>query len=209
MKIRSALLLSLAIGSLGASGPVAARTRQHPGHGTVQPSPDAAGPVPYLLAARTAAGAGRYGQASDSLGRAETRLLNDAAASPDSAPPFLRRALSDVAAARASSARGQRTPTVQAINDALLALEPQPFASAADRMPAPPVDLPPMPPPPAVLYRSEPGRWQLHGAQSVWIEPQAVPQPVSVRPVVPSREVWNGDRWVLVPEHFAGTEIAR
>ena len=220
MMVRSALLLTLAVGSVGVSNPIRARTPHRGGHRTAE----AAGPVPYLLRARAAAASGRYGQASDALGGAETRLLNDGAAPPDRAPPFLQRALSDVVAARASAVRGQRTATIEAIDDALLALEPQPLASAMQPTPSSPVapvtaaaaqpaplEMPAFAPsrPPAALYRLEPGHWQLREAQSVWVEPQTVLQPVSVEPVVPAREVWNGDRWVLAPEHFADTETAR
>ncbi len=223
------LLLTVATVAAGLPDPATAQTPFARGKHAYRPSPrssvsaaDGSGPVVYLLAARSVTEAARYGQASDALGRAETRLLNDVAAMPDRAPPNLQRALADVKAARGSVAVGQRTLTIQAINDALLALEGQPVASVAAPDAAPPIELLPpsvqptplpvaasLPPPPSVLYRLEPGHWQLRRAESVWIAPQTVPQPVSVQPVVASREVWNGDRWVLVPEHFAGTEIAR
>ncbi len=105
----------------------------------------------------------------------------DASATPDRAPPFSQRALSDVVAARASAARGQRLVTIEAINDALLALAPRPLASAPDPAPslAPvrsaiaqpaPLSMPGLTPsrPPPALYRLEPGHWQLSGAKSVW-----------------------------------------
>lgn len=79
--------------------------------------------------------------------------------------------------------------------------------AAASPPPSPPLTMPI--PPPAVLYRLEAGHWQLQGARSVWVEPQSIPQRVSVEPLVPSRQVWIGDRWILVPEHFANTEIPR
>ena len=181
------------------------------------------GPVGNLLAARSATEAARYGDASEALGRAETRLLNDVSAIHAMPPPLRQRALTDVRAARGTAAARQRTPTLQAINDALLTLgfqdtviagavvaPPLPSIQAPDMVarPAPyPVISPaPLPPPASVLYRLDPGHWQLRGAQSVWVEAQTIPQPVSVQPVVAPREVWNGDRWVLVPEHFAGTE---
>lgn len=229
MNALPALLLTVATVAAGQPDLATAQTAYARGNHAYRPpsrSPvsaaDGSGPVAYLLAARSATDAARYGQASDALGRAETRLLNDAAAMSGRAPPNLQRALTDVKAARGSAAAGQRTPTIQAIDDALLALEVPPVASVAAPGAVTPIELLPpsarptplpvaasLPPPPSVLYRLEPGRWQLRGAESVWIAPQTVPQPVSVQPVLASREVWNGDRWVLVPEHFAGTEIAR
>ena len=181
------------------------------------------GPVGNLLAARLATEAARYGDASEALGRAETRLLNDVSAIHAMPPPLLQRALTDVRAAREKAAARQRTPTLQAINDALLALGSQNTAiagpvggpplpsiqgpdQAARPAPYPVVSPAPLPPTASVLYRLDPGHWQLRGAQSVWVDPQTIPQPVSVQPVVAPREVWNGDRWILVPEHFAGTE---
>ena len=181
------------------------------------------GPVGYLLSARAATRASRYPAAGEALGRAETRLLNDAAAIEGYPPPFLQRALADVQAARRSAGSRQQTSTLQTIDDALLALDiqgqsavaspaavppPEPFLVAPA---SPPLSPPPtmLTPPPAVLYRLEPGHWQLQGARSVWVEAQSIPQPVSVEPLVPSRQVWNGDRWILVPEHFVNTEIPR
>jgi len=229
MNALPALLLTVATVAAVLPDPATAQTPSARGNHAYRPSSrspvavaDGSGPVAYLLAARSATDAARYGQASAALGRAETRLLNDAAAMPDRTPPFLQRALADVKAARGSVAVGQRTPTIQAINDALLALEVRPVASVAAPGAVTPIELLPpsarptplpvsasLPPPPSVLYRLEPGHWQLRGAESVWIAPQTVPQPVSVQPVLASREVWNGDRWVLVPDHFASTEIAR
>lgn len=225
-----ALLLTVAAATASFSGFATAQTAYSRGHrpyrSVSRPSLSVAadsGPVGYLLAARSATEAARYVAASEALGRAETQLLNDAAVIHEMPPPFLQRALTDVKAARGSAAAGQRTPTLQAINDALLALEvqPEPLSSAAAITPppmqfrAPPAQPAPypvattLPPPAAVLYRLEPGHWQLRRAQSVWVEAQTVPQPVSVQPVLAPREVWNGDRWVFVPEHFAGTEISQ
>ncbi len=229
MNALPALLLTVVTVAAGLPDPATAQTAYARGNHAYRPSSrspvsaaDGSGPVAYLLAARSVTYAARYGQASDALGRAETRLLNDAAAMPDRAPPNLQRALADVKAARGSVAVGQRTLTIQAIDDALLALEVQPVASIAAPGAATPIELLPLsaqptrlpvagslPPPPSVLYRLEPGHWRLRGAESVWIAPQTLPQPVSIQPVLASREVWYGDRWELVPEHFAGTEIAR
>ena len=191
MVIRTALLLTVAIASFAESAPVMAGTPHQLGDRMVETASDTAGPVPYLLTARTAAKSGRYGQTSDALGRAETRLLNDASATPDRAPPFLQRALSDVVAARAGAARGQRIVTIEAINDALLALAPRPLASATDPAPslAPvksaiaqpaPLSMQGLTPsrPPPELWRLEPGHWQWSGPKSVWVNPQIVPQRV-------------------------------
>lgn len=218
--------VATAVASLGLSQIATARPRHahYPRPLSIATS-DGSGPVAYLLDARSAISASQYVRASEALGRAETRLLNDATISPSQTPPYLQRALADVAAARATALRHQPTPTVRAINDALLALEPKALSQTAEITLPDPITLlpvakppllrsspstllPPIPPAPAILYRLDPGHWQLHGATSVWIEPQSVPQPVSTLPVVASREVWNGDKWVVVPEHFAGTEIA-
>lgn len=230
MNAFSALLLTAAALTAGLSGPSQAQTAYSRVHRAARPASQPSlsvavdsSPISYLLAARSDVVAARYDAASEALGRAETRLLNEAAVIHAMPPPFLQRALTDVQAARGSAASRQCTPTLQAINDALLALEVQPAPAVAEVTSAPPQTqllAPPAPaapypvtaapsPPAAVLYRLEPGHWQLRGAQSVWVEPQTVPQPVSVQPLVPPREVWNGDRWVLVPEHFAGMETAQ
>ena len=121
MNMGSALLFTAAIGSLGTSASAdAARIRHHP-KATAPLASETSGAVQYLFTARAAVRSGRYGQSIEALGRAETRLLNDAAVLQDSAPPFLGKAISDVAAARATAARAERISTIQAINDALLA----------------------------------------------------------------------------------------
>lgn len=231
MHMRLVLLLTAAIGTSHAADAAPARSRygreappphlSHPVALSVSATP---GPSAYLLEARSAVQAGRYMRADDALGKAETRLLNDAAVAPDRTPPFVHQAIGDIYSARLSAAHRQRMPAVRAINAALLALEPQPVALVPPPPPIAPIELLPQvtiatapraappavviaaspPPPPAVLYRLEPGHWQLHGAESVWIEPQTMLQPVSVRPIVPARQVWTGDKWVFVPEHFAG-----
>ncbi len=222
------LALATAVAALGISETAIARPRhaRNPLPLSVATS-DGSGPVVYLLDARSAVSASQYARVSKALGRAETRLLNDAAISPNRTPPYLQRALTDVASARATATRHQPTPTVRAINDALLALEPIAASQSAEITPSEPIGLLPVAsspslqsspviptqpaqptPAPAILYRLDPGHWQLHGSTSVWIEPQSVPQPVSTLPVVAAREVWNGDKWVVVPEHFAGTEIS-
>lgn len=174
-----------------------------------------AGPVFHLITARSDVEAGRTRLGLDHLGLAETRLLNDRAATPGVRPEPFQRALTDVSAARAFASRGQRVAAIDAINDALRSLQSAEAATFAPVMTGRPLQLlepmngpaqsmPPAPPPPAVLYRLLPGHWQLRGAESVWVEPQSVPQPVSVETIVPSREIWNSDRWVPVPEHFTG-----
>ena len=174
-----------------------------------------AGPVFHLITARSDVEAGRTRLGLDHLGLAETRPLNDRAATPGLRPEPFQRALTDLSAARAFASRGQRVAAIDAINDALRSLQSAEVATLAPVMNGRPLQLlepmngpaqsmPPAPPPPAVLYRLFPGHWQLRGAESVWVEPQSVPQPVSVETIVPSREIWNGDRWVLVPEHFTG-----
>ena len=63
---------------------------------------------------------------------------------------------------------------------------------------------------PTVLYRLDLGHWHScrdHEASGSSRNP--VPQPVSALRAVPSRQVWNGDRWVAVPGHFVGTEISQ
>lgn len=194
-----------------------ARPQRLSSAGLLEPSRDS-GSISHLLAARSSAVASRYRDTLDQLGLAETRLLNDRSAahgqSPDS---LLHRALIDVAAARSSAARQQRFPTIDAINDALLSLEraAQPRAAATFAAPfSQPSQfqvLPEVAPDglPTSLYRLEPGHWQLQGAESVWVPPQSVPQPVSVQPIVSARRVWDGDRWVLVPEHFAGSDVSQ
>ena len=222
------LALATAVAALGISETAVARPRhaRYPLPQSVATS-DGSGPVVYLLDARSAVSASQYARASEALGRAETRLLNEAAISPNLTPPYLQRALTDVAAARATATRHQPSPTVRAINDALLALEPRAASQSAEVTTSEPIGLLPVTssppfqsspvistpsaqptPAPAILYRLDPGHWQLHGAASVWVDPQSVPQPVSTLPVVAAREVWNGDKWVVVPEHFAGTEIS-
>ena len=227
MNVRPALLATALVVVAGLSArasaePFGARSH-HPDRSASRQDVAEAGPVGYLLAARAATRASRYPAAGEALGRAETRLLNDAAATNGYPPPVLQRAHADVQAARRSAASRQQTPTLQTIDDALLALEsqgqsavaslaavppPEPFLVAPA---SPPLSPPPtmLTPPPAVLYRLEPGHWQLQGARSAWVEAQSIPQPVSVEPLVPSRQVWNGNRWILVPEHFVNTEIPR
>ena len=228
MTMFTRLALATAVAALGISETAIARARhaRYPLPQSVTTS-DGSGPVDYLLDARSAVSASQYARASEALGRAETRLLNDAAISPNRTPPYLQRALTDVASARATATRHQPTPTVRAINDALLALEPRAASQSAEVTTSEPIELLPVTsappfqsppfiptpsahptPAPAILYRLDPGHWQLQGATSVWADPQSVPQPVSTLPVVASREVWNGDKWVVVPEHFAGTEIS-
>lgn len=218
------LAVAVALSALALSAAANARPRHtHVRKSLSIAASDGSGPVVYLLAARSAAVAAQYASVSEALGRAETRLLNDASISPHQTPPYLRRALTDVAAARATATRHQSTPTIQFINDALLALEHKASSQSAEIAPLEvpgsssfalqpilqaPTVVSTSPDVPAVLYRLDPGHWQLHGATSVWIEPQSVPQPVTTLPVVASREVWNGDKWVVVPEHFAGTEIS-
>ena len=223
MTMFTRLALATVVAAVGISETAVARPRhaRYPLPQSVATS-DGSGPVVYLLDARSAVSASQFARASEALGRAETRLLNDAAISPNRTPPYLQRALTDVAAARATATRHEPTPTVRAINDALLALEPRAPSQSAEIRTSEPIGLLPVtsslplrsspviptPPAPTILYRLDPGHWQLHGAASVWVDPQSVPQPVSTLPVVAAREVWNGDKWVVVPEHFAGTEIS-
>lgn len=236
MPFRLVLLLTAALGMSHAAQ--AASARNH--HGRDVPTPRLShpvalsvsatrGPSAYLLEARSAVQSGRYGRADDALGKAETRLLNDAAVAQDRSPPFIHQAIGDIRLARQSTTYRQRTPAVRSINAALLALEPQPVSLVPAPPPITPVELmPPLtiaaappaappaiviaarpPPPPAALYRLEPGHWHLHDAESVWIEPQTVLQPVSIQPIAPARQVWTGDKWVFVPEHFIGPSEAR
>lgn len=172
-----------------------------------------AGPVFHLLAARSDVGSSRFRQSLDHLGLAETRLLNDQAATPSQPIASLQRALSDVSSARSYAARGLRSATIGAIDDALRSLQAGDAVVAAAgveplRVPQPPPFPMQAPIPaatqPSILYRLDPGHWQLRGSDSVWVEPQSIPQPVSTEGIIPAREVWNGERWIFVPEHFTG-----
>ena len=139
------LALATAVAALGISETAIARPRhaRYPLPQSVATS-DGSGPVVYLLDARSAVSASQYARASEALGRAETRLLNDAAISPNRTPPYLQRALTDVAAARATATRHQPTPTVRAINDALLALEPRAASQSAEITTSEPIELLPV-----------------------------------------------------------------
>ena len=170
------LALATAVAALGISETAIARARhaRYPLPQSVTTS-DGSGPVDYLLDARFAVSASQYARASEALGRAETRLLNDAAISPNRTPPYLQRALTDVASARATATRHQPTPTVRAINDALLALEPRAASQSAEVTTSEPIELLPVTssppfqsspvipapsaqptPAPAILYRLDP-----------------------------------------------------
>jgi hypothetical protein len=64
---------------------------------------------------------------------------------------------------------------------------------------------PPMMPPPAPseTFVLLPGRWQLKGAQDVWIPPDTQLRPTEYRSFLPGQYVWRDGRWNWVPAHDA------
>ena len=154
-----------------------------------------------LEAARRALEAGWTGEAQEALERAETRLLSVSAVPVQAGLPESQQAVLAIGAARRALTAHDHQSAMRAIEDALAAVT----LSAPGRSPLPASGCPPTQPasaPPIATYALLPGRWQLQGAEYVWVPPETVPRPVAYRRFVQGRYVWRGSEWIWVPAHY-------
>ncbi len=166
-------------------------------------------PRAFLLAARSAAQAGRMGEAQEALERAETRLLDWTASPSGHSRTDDQRPVVDVAQARRALAADDRPGTLVAIDDALATIggvvQTAPVAPTALSRFSPPPSLPPpvpvAPPEPTITTALLPGRWALHGAKYAWVRPDSKPRPVQSVASVPGRYVWQDRAYGWVPPH--------
>ena len=168
-------------------------------------------PVSFLEAARRALAGARTGEAQEALERAETRLL-DGTTQPSLAAPSMVPALASIRAARRALAVHDRAGAAREIDAAIAALGasaaeavvfPPPVAVATPRQPAEAEVVAAIPPgPPPVTKALLPGRWELHGAEYVWVPPDTDLRRVDERPWQEGRYVWRGSAWVWVPAHY-------
>jgi hypothetical protein len=105
-----------------------------------------------------------------------------------------------IGTARSALAAHDRQGAIRAIDDASAAV------ALADQVttPSPPPVAPrqSVPVQPIVTYALLPGRWQLQGAQYIWVPPETVPRPVAYWRYVQGRYVWRDGEWVWVPAHY-------
>lgn len=167
-------------------------------------------PLSFLEAARRALAGARTGEAQEALERAETRLL-DGTAQPGLAAPSMVPALATTRAARQALAVHDRAGAAREIDAAIAALSPSaaatafppPVAAPTPLQPAAPVVVAAIPPgPPPETKALLPGRWELHGAQYVWVPPDTDLRRVDERPWQQGRYVWRDGAWVGVPAHY-------
>jgi hypothetical protein len=157
-------------------------------------------PRAFLEAARRALEAGRIGEAQEALERAETWLLNGFAAPVQATSPHSEHAVLAIGEARRALAAHDRHDAIRAIDDALAAVT---LAARVATPSPPPVALTrPAPAQPIVTYALLPGRWQLQGAQYLWVPPETAPRPVAYWRFVQGSYVWRGREWVWVPAHY-------
>ena len=209
----SRVALAIAVSSLFPHSPARADAparHRHPAGLPVAAMSASANPRDQLRIAAAAVRLNWTGAAQEALERAETRLIQIAVESGETASVL--QAVQDITTARLSLQRHDRSGAVSAIEDALLALAPQTATAAPSSVPAnlltPPVSTvalvvpTPPPPPSARLYRQRPGHWELSGTRYVWVEPERTPRSAGARPIADGIRFWNGDRWQFEPPHL-------
>jgi hypothetical protein len=169
--------------------------------------------LPPLEAAEAAVSGRRYGQASQDLEAAETRLLNDGASPNGSTVTPGGQALAQIRLARDAVRRRDRQTGLTAISMAIGAAQepipnPAPPIASIAPPPAPPavvaaVAPPPPPPVPTVTKALLPGHWQEGSWQYHWVPPETRLRPVETRAVQQGQFVFKtGIGWVWVPTHY-------
>ena len=167
-------------------------------------------PLSFLEAARRALAGARTGEAQEALERAETWLL-DGAAQPALAARSMMPALASTRAARQALAVHDRAGAAREIDAAIAALSasaaaaafPPPVVAPTPLQPAAPLIVAAIPPgPPPETKALLPGRWELLGANYVWVPPDTDLRQVDERPWQQGRYVWRDRAWVWVPAHY-------